>query len=624
VNHMQQRGRAISFIAVQPGLLFGIALSLSLGLLAYQITKRMIENENEERFRGIARTAQYTIDGRIKSYTNMLRAAASQFRADPNVTREKFHRFYLGLEQQQEYPAIVALNFVVALKDADRDQFEARIRREIKLAHEDPSSFSITPPGRRPTYSVITYVEPTPHWVQGTIGRDLDAQPIQRQALADARDSGLLSATGAPIQVMLEKKVLGLAMRMPVYRVGAPTGTVEERRAAHIGSVGIAFSVQRLVQGVLNELPVKPVRLILYNQLQKFGPSPEYSPSQLIYDSMASDTDSLRPQKLNRPDYFHVWLPIDFNGRAWTAYFTAPKKVINTASDSSGPLLAFVAALTSTMLLYGVFYILTSSRTRAIELAKGMTKELRASQEQLLASNEKLRRLAAHAEQIKELERKRIAREIHDDLGQNLLALRIDAQLLAARTGARHRLLHERAEATLLQIDTTIKSVRQIINNLRPNVLDLGLNAAVDWQIAEFRRRTGIRCDLVEYHTDINIDDNSATALFRILQESLTNIRRHALANWVGVDLLVDSGHVRLIIRDNGVGLNKAAHKYGAFGLIGMEERVNMLGGTFSASGTPGSGTIVEVTLPITSPKAGYADGKPASPTEEPASKEPA
>jgi signal transduction histidine kinase len=159
--------------------------------------------------------------------------------------------------------------------------------------------------------------------------------------------------------------------------------------------------------------------------------------------------------------------------------------------------------------------------------------------------------------------------------------------------------LHARAGATLTQIDSTIKSVRQIINDLRPNVLDLGLNAAVDWQIAEFRRRTGIQCDLVEYNRDIRISDDFATAAFRILQESLTNVQRHARASWVRVDLLIEQGWVRMSIRDNGIGLDNGTRKPGSFGLIGMKERVNMLGGTLSLSDAPGGGTVVEVALPI-------------------------
>jgi signal transduction histidine kinase len=321
-------------------------------------------------------------------------------------------------------------------------------------------------------------------------------------------------------------------------------------------------------------------------------------PEQLIYDSNSIGDNPTPPENLDDPTQFHVWLPVEFNGRQWNALFSTPKEAVYRRGDQSFPFLALLAGFATTMLLYGVFYTLTSSRARAVELAEGMTKELRVSQDQLLLSHRKLRELAAHTEQIKEIERKRIAREIHDDLGQNLLAVRIEAQLLYSRTREAHPRLNARVEATLEHIDRTIKSVRQIINDLRPNVLDLGLNAAVDWQIAEFRRRTGIKCDLVEYHRDIIVGDSCATALFRILQESLTNVWRHAMATWVRVDLRVENGLVTMSIRDNGVGLQGAEHKPGTFGLIGIEERVAMLDGTFSLTGAPGGGTTVEVAIP--------------------------
>ncbi|UUZ50190.1 histidine kinase [Massilia sp. B-10] len=184
-----------------------------------------------------------------------------------------------------------------------------------------------------------------------------------------------------------------------------------------------------------------------------------------------------------------------------------------------------------------------------------MTRELRESQAKLQQSHQNLRRLAAHADQIKEGERKRIAREIHDDLGQNLLALRIEADMLATRTHERHPRLHTRARSTLSQIDATIKSVRQIINDLRPNVLDLGLSAAVEWQIAEFKRRTGIACELIDEPKEVLLGDHAATAFFRILQESLSNIVRHAHATSVRVELRSNGRLLTMTVSDNGIGL---------------------------------------------------------------------
>jgi signal transduction histidine kinase len=255
------------------------------------------------------------------------------------------------------------------------------------------------------------------------------------------------------------------------------------------------------------------------------------------------------------------------------------------------------------LLFYLLFHTLSSSRLRAIKMAKAMTKELRDSQAKLQQSHHKLRRLAAHADQIKEQERKRIAREIHDDLGQNLLVLRIETDMLATRTRHRHPRLHTRAKSTLAQIDSTIKSVRHIINDLRPNVLDLGLNAAVEWQIAQFRQRSGMVCELIEHQTDIHIDDRCATAFFRVLQESLSNILQHAHASLVRVELRQSGGMLSMTISDNGVGMRAGSYnKTGSFGLVGIEERISLLGGISSISASPNGGTIVSISVPVDDP----------------------
>lgn len=579
-------------IFVKPGILLGIVLSLAVGVLAYFVTVRTIENENELRFQSMARTAQFTINARIRSYTYVLRAMASMFNSTPEITRQQFHRYVTGLDLATHYPAIETLNFMAWVTDDEREAFEARMRREQQEQHLGGPPFRIFPPGRRPNYSVLVFAEPAEFLT--FLGRDMTADPNYLRKYLESRDSGEIATSGMPVPVMMSQQRLGLAMRLPVYRPG-PLNTVEQRRAAFRGSVGVAFNVAIMVHGVLDDVPVKPVRFSLFNvnELNK------NKPVRLIYDSATAPGLPPQPQDFHDSTKFHVWLPVDFNGHAWTVHFSVPKKSVNRSSDASIPLLALVAGFTTTMLLYGLYYTLTSSRSRAIELAKGMTKELRESQAELIRSHQKLRRLAAHGEHIKEAERKRIAREIHDDLGQNLLALRIEAELLFSRTRERHPRLHARAGATLSHIDRTIKSVRQIINDLRPTVLDLGLNAAVDWQVAEFRRRTGILCDLVEYHRDIRVNDELATAAFRILQESLSNIRRHAQANWVRVDLLVENGWLRMSIRDDGKGFVRGARKPGSFGLLGIEERVNMLGGSFSISDAPGGGTIVAIALPV-------------------------
>ena len=158
------------------------------------------------------------------------------------------------------------------------------------------------------------------------------------------------------------------------------------------------------------------------------------------------------------------------------------------------------------------------------------------------------------------------------------------------------------ALTTLLQCKSilTIESVRAIINDLRPGVLDLGLHAAVEWQAQEFERRNGIICELQIDHEEFALDEQRATALFRIVQESLTNILRHARASHVHIRMRRSDGKLFLTIAHDGVGLSRDSRKKAnTFGLVGIEERIHALGGTFSAASNAGQGGAVRVSIPI-------------------------
>ena len=212
--------------------------------------------------------------------------------------------------------------------------------------------------------------------------------------------------------------------------------------------------------------------------------------------------------------------------------------------------------------------------------------ERQRAQAELLESREQLRKLADHLQVIKEEERKRIARDIHDELGQNLLALRLDLAQLHARSGTRGGPLHQRTSASLDNLDATIRSVRGIMNELRPAVLDLGLQAAIEWQATEFRKRSGDACQLVlrlpAEAVVAAVPEEMAVVLFRGLQEALANVARHARASSVSVALEVDGGRLALTVADNGVGIVPADRaKGGSFGLVGIAERVAALGGSF-------------------------------------------
>ena len=222
------------------------------------------------------------------------------------------------------------------------------------------------------------------------------------------------------------------------------------------------------------------------------------------------------------------------------------------------------------------------------------------SEQRLRASEEQLRALAAHLQSVREEERIHIAREIHDELGQALTGLKFDIATLAKNSAEKPgEGVTESAQNACLQIDRIINSVRRIASGLRPEVLDeMGLAAAIEWQAREFSRRTGIRC-IVDIANDfVDPDKERSTALFRIFQELLTNVARHAHATRVAVRL-ADGEVLRLKVEDNGRGIQeKEFESPKSLGLLGLRERVVAFGGSIDVKGEEGKGTTVSVAIP--------------------------
>jgi signal transduction histidine kinase len=228
--------------------------------------------------------------------------------------------------------------------------------------------------------------------------------------------------------------------------------------------------------------------------------------------------------------------------------------------------------------------------------------EKKCSEQALLQSKQLLRDLSTHMESVREEERKRIAREVHDELGQALTVLRMDVSLLRLNFGDQSPQLMERILAMKQGVDRTIQIMRHVTSTLRPVALDLGLIAGLEWLVEEYTRHGAIHCQLqTSGCEEIVLDDGRATALFRIAQESLTNVVKHADASEVLVSLRIENTHdICLQIKDNGKGfMPESIRKVGSFGLIGMRERALMLHGEISIDSAPGQGTRVEVCMPL-------------------------
>jgi signal transduction histidine kinase len=226
------------------------------------------------------------------------------------------------------------------------------------------------------------------------------------------------------------------------------------------------------------------------------------------------------------------------------------------------------------------------------------TAQHREAERRLQQSQTQLRELAAFQENVREQERSRIARELHDELGQSLTALRMDLGWLKNKCVGIDGAVAERLTASLGLVERTVEAVRRISEDLRPRMLDdLGLAAAVEHHVDRFSARTGIACSLAMNREEFDIGGAQATALYRIVQEALTNIARHARATRVIIRIeQLDEG-MHLMVEDDGCGFTETAAG-DKFGLVGMRERVQMLAGRLQVDSAAGHGTAIDVWLP--------------------------
>jgi len=215
-------------------------------------------------------------------------------------------------------------------------------------------------------------------------------------------------------------------------------------------------------------------------------------------------------------------------------------------------------------------------------------------------SRRDLAELSAHMNHIKEQERSRIAREIHDDLGGNLTAIKIGLSSIINRLSTDQKVPVEQALNLESIVDNTFEAVHRISSDLRPNILELGIVAALEWQSKEFEKQIAIACEFSCNQPEIAVNTAQAITLFRICQESMSNIAKHAKATHASVDLSTSANEIIMTISDDGVGIKPSdALKANSFGLRGMQERVAALNGSFNIAKSGKQGTCITIRLPI-------------------------
>ena len=260
---------------------------------------------------------------------------------------------------------------------------------------------------------------------------------------------------------------------------------------------------------------------------------------------------------------------------------------------------------------------LVPALVRAIDAAAGRRRQ-RAAEAALVESEARFRALAAHLARVREEEREAIGREIHDDVGSTLMAVKFSIAWLKGQFQHEPAAVGKLAELDRL-VDVAIQSSSRIMHDLRPGILDEGIVAALEWQARDFQHRLGITCTFAASAEDIPVDRATAITVFRICQEALNNVAKYAAAKRVDVRLDGRPGRLRMTLHDDGKGIHPLdLAKPDCFGLRGMKERAVSLGGSVAIAGVPGRGTTITLTLPVAAAESGGGAGEPGDEAGEP------
>jgi signal transduction histidine kinase len=309
-------------------------------------------------------------------------------------------------------------------------------------------------------------------------------------------------------------------------------------------------------------------------------------------DGNVIQLESLQPDSYVLQARAAAQLPIDEPGPA----LRVPFEIASPWWAASSTKLAYGAGLAG--LWYCTVLVL---RRRAAATQRRLEQAIAQRTSELEHSREALRELGEYNARSLESERKRVSRELHDEMGQQLAALRMEVSVMRMRASASQPPGTGALDTLLERVDGLVASVRTLVSQLRPAALDGGLLPAIEWLAAEFTRGTGVPCSLDLDPAARELSADAATMLFRIAQESFANVRRHARASRVSVTLRPQGSRWSLEVRDDGVGFDPAAPRAG-FGLLGMAERTRTLGGALSILSAPGKGTTIRLDIEASAP----------------------
>jgi signal transduction histidine kinase len=579
-----------------PGLVLAAGIVLSLGLFAY--VHDDIERDASLRFERQAADAKHIIESRLHSYVGITQGLGALFEARETLSRAEFHRYVASLDLDEKYPGFVQLNYARQIAGGERQRLEAEVRRDTSVDPRGYPGFAVRPPGTRPDHHVLVYIEPM-RGNEFSFGLDIRMLGLRGRAMDDLRESTSIISSGRLLNVG-EESFVGLAMRLAVHRTGAPLDTPQQRRAAFIGSVGAGLNVRKLMAGVLDDTTMTAMRYRLYDAgLGKAGVAELASPA-LLYDSAQTAPGAPRDDFVPGGEpAFDAILPFQMVGRHWNLHFSAPRSAFISRGDVLLPWLALAGGAVCSILLFAVVLSFAAARERAMVLAEEISaRAVEAQRVNAAQIRDLLRRLVF----AQETERRRFSADLHDLVGQSLTVIGMGIETLRTLLSGN---VPKKADVTFDEMSKLLKetmgSVRVVMSDLRPPLLDdYGLYAAIEWHARQLATRTGLQVKVNGAKLEPRPAAEVEVALFRIAQEALTNVAKHAEARQAKISLSGEAGRVRLVVEDDGRGIGPAANDSEelGWGMAVMRERAAAVGGAMRVE-SPGRGTRIVVEVGI-------------------------
>ncbi|OWW21149.1 CHASE domain-containing protein [Noviherbaspirillum denitrificans] len=571
------------------GALFaGICVTLVLG--------EWISNaEQREREIILKQEARERVDAFVHGIENAMHALDTVnqlFATLADVSREQFSVFTQPI--LDKYPYVLSFAYQRYLSGSSRKSYETSMRRTFgDFIITDARDGKRVPAIEKSRYRVVHYISPQ-HGNEQVLGIDASSIPEMEEAALRSRATGTIASTRLIPLVKENGRHLGFMLLKPVVRRPPP----DAQRYGHAepdvrGFTVAAFNASDLAHRIMEQggfLGDETFLVQIYS-----GDRPDQG--NRIFPRPAEETRPGDDHDGSRDIRHHI----DVGGVPWTVVVSAPKEWMDAAPVSR---LTYVFGFILTGMLVAFIHHMLH-RATALRLAVEALKRdgaLRQRAETALRNSEsELRQLATHQLRVREDERKHIAREIHDDLGQNLLVLRMDVGALAHDIGEKFPDGEARMDLALKHIDATIKSVREIINHLRPSVLDLGVFDALHWLTRHMNKlgKVHFTLECQDENAFLGLKEDDAISLFRAIQEAMTNVIRHAEATTCVVRIQHGESKLRIEVSDDGHGhFPIDRRKPRSFGLIGIRERITAMGGEMSIVTTEGKGTVLQFTLP--------------------------